>query len=55
MMKFPRRRRRPAHPDQGDGPRLWLWRLAADAVRTVMAVGRFLLWLWREGNEAGGR
>lgn len=50
MMRFPRRR---ARSDPGD--RVWLWRLAADATRTALAVFRILLWLWREGNDAGGR
>lgn len=50
MMRFPRKR------DGSDpGERMWLWRLAADAARTALAVVRVLVWLWREGNDAGGR
>ena len=43
-------------PGEGDGGRQpwWLWRLAADAARTALAVARTLLWLWREGEGPTG-
>ncbi|MBB5495787.1 hypothetical protein [Nocardiopsis metallicus] len=52
MMRFPKKKR----ALEGSGPRWWLWRLAAEAARTLLAVIRTLLWLWREsGDGPGGR
>ncbi|WP_306367965.1 hypothetical protein [Nocardiopsis sp. CC223A] len=35
----------------GQRPRWWLWHLAADAARAVLALVRAALWLWRQGEE----
>ncbi|PWV44607.1 hypothetical protein [Nocardiopsis sp. L17-MgMaSL7] len=51
-MRFPKKRAL----EEGGGPRWWLWRLAAEAARTLLAAIRTLLWLWREsGDGPGGR
>lgn len=46
----PSPRKRPdQEPDRPD--RTWLWRLAADAARTLMAAARLALWWWRHTRE----
>ncbi|QVJ00284.1 hypothetical protein KGD82_16080 [Nocardiopsis eucommiae] len=46
-MKFPRKRPQ-------EDTRWWVWRLVADAGRTLLAVVRTILWLWRESGEGPG-
>ncbi|QKW32507.1 hypothetical protein HUT17_05080 (plasmid) [Nocardiopsis flavescens] len=48
-MRIPGRGR--SDDEGGRQPQWWLWRLAADAARTALALVRAALWLWRQGEE----
>lgn len=50
MMRLPKKRA----PGKSTEPRWWLWRLAAEAARTLLALVRTLLWLWRESGDGPG-
>lgn len=56
MVEHPRQRQ-PGDPARGperSGRRWWLWPLAADAARLLIAGARLVLWLWGQ-EETGGR